>query len=315
MPKEPNAIKNILVVRNDRFGEFLLNIPALRALKESFVNAKITVIINPDLEELVKYIPYIDNTISWESKRHSLPEKFKLIRLLKKSNFDMAIILNPSKELNFCAYLSGIPTRVGYNRKWGFLLTNKIEDRKNLAEKHEVEYNLDLVALIGAKTSDKTPSLEMGAEIAKEDLIAIHPWTSDPLKQWPLERFAELAKKIKNEIKISPVIVGGKENLAAAKKYFSNLENITDLTGKTSLKQLAELLKKARLLISGDSGPMHLAAAVGTPVVALFRNDLPGKTARRWGPVGREHIILEKNSLLDITVEEVFSKVKSFLEK
>jgi ADP-heptose:LPS heptosyltransferase len=84
-----------------------------------------------------------------------------------------------------------------------------------------------------------------------------------------------------------------------------------DLVNKTSLVELAQVLKQARLLISCDSGPMHLGAAVGTPVVALFRNDLPGKTARRWGPWGPGHAVIEKSRLEDISVEEVLDKARN----
>jgi len=87
------------------------------------------------------------------------------------------------------------------------------------------------------------------------------------------------------------------------------------MTGKTTLKQLASLLKKSRLLISGDSGPVHLACAVGTPVIVIFRNDIPGKSAKRWGPWGPGNFIIEKDNLCDITVDEVFSKAKEALNR
>jgi ADP-heptose:LPS heptosyltransferase len=85
------------------------------------------------------------------------------------------------------------------------------------------------------------------------------------------------------------------------------------MINQTSLVELAALLKRCSLLISCDSGPMHLAASVGTPVVALFRNDLPGKTAKRWGPWGSGHTVIEKVNLLDISVDEVFEKAKQRL--
>ena len=91
-------------------------------------------------------------------------------------------------------------------------------------------------------------------------------------------------------------------------------ENIIDLSGKTDLVQLAVVLKSSRLLISGDSGPVHLACCVGAPGLALFRNDLKGKTARRWGPWARNCAVIEKSSLNNISVEEVFDKAKEMLK-
>ena len=91
---------------------------------------------------------------------------------------------------------------------------------------------------------------------------------------------------------------------------FNNLNGrIKNLTGKTTLVELASILKNSKLLISGDSGPVHLACAVGTPVIALFRNDIPGKGPKRWGPWGEGNVVIEKKSLLDISVDEVFKAI------
>ncbi len=158
MQIDKGTIKNILVVRNDRFGEFLLNIPAFRALKETFINANLIIAVDPYVRELAESIPFIDEAIEWSRGKHPLLEKLRLIKLLKNRRIDMAVMLNPSKDLNIITRLAGIPIRVGYDRKWGFLLTHKMKDKKHLAEKHEIEYNLELVSLIGAKTQDSTLS-------------------------------------------------------------------------------------------------------------------------------------------------------------
>lgn len=320
-------VKKILVVRNDRLGEFLLNIPALRALKETFPTAKVTVIINPYNHEFSNLIPFIDQTIEWGQERHSLSRKINLILSLRKAKFELAIMLNPSREFNIYTYLAGIPRRVGYDRKWGFLLTDKIKDKKYLAKKHEVEYNLELVGIIGASTLDKRLSLLVRDDIVKnfnrelfnldtnEDFIIVHPWTSDTVKQWPLENFRQLVSQLIKELGLGIVIIGNRDNFAKS-RIFSHLdEKVINLTGKTTLQELAGFLKGAKLLISGDSGPVHLAACVGTPVIALFRNDLVGKTAKRWGPWGNGHIVIEKENLQEITVSEVLDKVKEVLSR
>lgn len=323
-------IKKILALRNDRFGEFLLNIPALRALKETFKEAKLILVAGSDTKELAEVIPCIDEVIEWRKDGHTLKEKLKFIGFLKKQNIDMAVMLNPSKDFNIFTFLSGIPVRVGYNRKWGFLLTHKIKDKKHLGEKHEVEYNLDLVGLIGARTENKElllslrdcfPLTTFGVAMttrgfARNDRIAIHPFTSDPVKQWPFENFRELVRRLTEELGLRVVIIGGRQESAIpSQDYAAPGENIINLVGKTTLTELAAVLKHCKLLISCDSGPVHLASAVGTPVIALFRNDLLGKTAKRWGPYGEGHIVIEKVSLNDITVDEVFGCAKELLNK
>jgi lipopolysaccharide heptosyltransferase II len=320
-------VKNILVVRNDRFGEFLLNIPALRALKETFVNAKIIMIVDPYVKDIAEAIPFIDEIIEWAPKKEPLREKIRIVKLLRKKKVDIAIMLNPSKEFNIISFFSGIPVRVGFARKLHFLLNRKIEDKKYLGQKHEVEYNLEMVNLVGAKTKDKAISLKIDDaiinDIKKEfgivdanNLIAIHPWTSDPVKQWPQENFYLLTKRLLEDKSNKIIIIGGIDVLDAKKEIFDNLgSNLINLTGRTTLKQLAALLKGCKLLISVDSGPMHLACAVSTPVIAIFRGNMPSKSARRWGPWGNGHIVIEKDNLDDITVDEVLNKTRGKLNK
>lgn len=304
--------KNILVIRNDRFGEFLLNVPAIRALKNTFKDSKIILALDGQVKGLAGLVEGIDEIITWKNGRHSLAEIIKFSNLLRKKNIDMALVMNPSKDSNIAVYLAGIPERIGYSRKWGFLLTKKALDLKHFEKKHEVEYNLDLARLAGADTVDKGLALKVPGTFREENVIVIHPWTSDPVKQWPMERFRELALKIAKESDSEVLIIGGKEE-SHKSGLFNNLSNrVKNLTGRTSLVELASILKKCKLLISGDSGPVHLACAVGTGVIALFRNDIPGKGPRRWGPWGEGNIVIEKKSLSDITVDEVFDKVRQW---
>lgn len=315
--------KNILVIRNDRFGEFLLNIPAMRALKEKFPDSKIMTAVDTDVMDLAKHLPGVDEVLLWERGRHSIFDDIVFAGVLKKKNIDIAFIMNPSKDSNLAVFLAGIEERIGYSHKWDFLLTKKIDDLKHLSQKHEVEYNLDLARIIGADTKNKSVSIDIDASenilnafgVGNFDhIIAMHPWTSDPVKQWPQERFRELALRLVREPSLCVIIIGGKENFEKSAQYNYLNDRIINLTGKTSLVQLAQLLKNCRLLVSGDSGPVHLASSVGTPVIALFRNDIAGKTPRRWGPWGANGIVIEKRSLQEITVDEVINKINQFKE-
>ena len=304
-------IKNILVVRTDRFGEFLLNIPALRALKESYPQARLTLAVSPEVKALAECVTYADEVVVWDNN-------FK--QELKKRKFGLVLILNPTKEAHWLSFRARIPVRVGYNRKWGFLLNRKIADLKHLGLKHEVEYNLDLAGLAEAKTLERSVSLGKLPPFPHpeyDQAIAVHPFTSDPLKQWPREKFRELAQRVEQELKLKVVVVGVvKENEGAGRELFEGLgSGIVNLINRTSLIELAQILKSCRLLISCDSGPMHLAAAVGTPVIALFRNDLPGKAAGRWGPWGRGNRVIEAPDLNQISVEKLLGVIKEVLSR
>ena len=312
--------KNILVIRNDRFGEFLLNIPAMRALKELYPQAKLTLAVNSAVCELAGAVECVDAVVVWDEVKGNL----------RKYKFDLCVVLNPTKEAHWAVFWAGIPARVGYDRKWGILLTHKLKDTKHQGMRHEVDCNLELVGLLGAKTFDKTLKIKIDNNLFREFivqdrgqsplgtvpflLVAIHPFTSDLVKQWPTERFGELAQRIQRELGLKIVMVGKVEDRGQSPAgTVPSSDGIINMINKTSLVELAALLKRCSLLISCDSGPMHLAAAVGTPVIALFRNDLLGKTALRWGPWGEGHIVIESSSLNDITVDDVFEKVKKRL--
>ncbi|MDD5255704.1 MAG: glycosyltransferase family 9 protein [Candidatus Omnitrophica bacterium] len=318
-------ISNIVVFRNDRFGEFLLNIPAFAALKKGFPGARLVAVVNPYVQELANRIDCIDGIITFDNKNHSLGELLRFSKALRERRFDLGVVFNPSRELHVASFLAGIPVRVGYRRKLGgYLLTRTMEDRKHEATKHEVEYNLELAGLLGVKTDDTTLSLTIGRESsdverkfaldAVDNIVTIHPWTSDPLKQWPVRRFFQLTKVLSAYPGIRIILVGQAQATLRSNELFLGLEKCAvDLCGKTTLVELAAILKRSRLLISGDSGPVHLASAVGTKTLVLFRNDIPGKEPKRWGPWGPGHTVIAKQSLMDIEVEEVLRKAKEVL--
>lgn len=322
-----DKVKKILVVRNDRFGEFLLNIPALAALKKYFSLAKITLIVRPEVEELAKRIPSVDDILVWDSLiRHCFLEKIRLLKEIMLRKFDLAIMLNPSKEFNIITYLSGIPLRLGYDRKGGFMLNYKIEDKKSQGSKHEVDYNLELIKVIGIDFDSSDISFPL--EIRKEDFpdlrlaelgldsgnfIVMHPWASNRDKEWPITNYRELFVKLSCDFGLKCVLVGGKEEVKRAEEFRKDLPLI-DVTAKTTLIELAGLLKRSKLLVTNDSGPMHLAVAVGTPVAAIFRKSPASVSAKRWGPIGRSSIVIENDSILNIKVSEVLDGIKKILK-
>ncbi len=322
MQINPKSIKNILLVRNDRLGEFLLNIPAFKALKEHFSGSRLTIAVNPNLKELAERVDCVDEVITWESKKHKLREIVRFSRELKNKGIDLCMIFNPTQEFNIISFLAGIPVRMGYNRKLACLLTHKISDRKHIGDTHEIERNLKLAALTGAKADNPEFFLRVEDEVLPDEikiacrspLVAVHPWTSDAVKEWPVSNFCALAKRITSELNAKVVIIGARSERQKHINFLQDFDpDVIDIVDKTSLKQLAVVLKSCKLLISADSGPVHLACAVKTPVLAIFCNNIPGKTSKRWGPWGEGHIVIEKSNLCDITVNEVFDKVKEFL--
>ena len=320
----PDDIRRILLIRTDRMGDVLMCLPAIHAIRKRFPQAQITLLLQKDLRALLDEHPDIDQLLSWNPDEGTgWLSSFRWGICLRREKFDAAVVFNATRLFHAAVFLANVPIRVGYSRKWGFLLSRSIADTKVKRNLHEVEYNLELARLLGAlpaeqavykieisQTAQREASgiLESAGIPAPCRPIAIHPWTSNPVKSWPLNSFVELARRIgeKNEFVIA---IGGADSrglLSASEK--GNDRQIIDLTGKVSLKALPALLSRCRLLISNDSGPAHVAAAVGTPTLILAPRE-HGPQLERWRPWGNTHRIL-----LSPTVEEAAEAVQKGLQ-
>lgn len=319
-------VRRILFIRTDRLGETLLNLPAMAALKAACPDASLTLLVHPTLQPLLEGFPGVDRILVEppSAKPSWWCHAFRLARILKPARFDLALISNPKKALHLAVWLSGIPRRVGYDRKWGWLLTDRLPDRKALGDRHEVDYNFDLIRALGlpaAAPQWQLPKFE--AEQAKviralqrqgisssEPFVVVHPWTSNPVKQWPLARFGQLVRALWQMLGVRTVIIGGEESIAQAPAVLPPGVPTANLVGQLTLRQLVGLLQRAALLISSDSGPVHLAAAAKSKTVVLFGTTTPATGPTRWGPWGMGHIVIWKPSMELITVDEVLAAVR-----
>jgi len=129
-----------------------------------------------------------------------------------------------------------------------------------------------------------------------ERLLAIHPAASCPSKIWPQERFAEVADRLADTYGFKVLLVGGPKDIALAQGVSRHMLHETiNLVGKTSVSQLASILKRCRLFISNDSGPVHIGSAVGVPVISIFGRSQRGLSPLRWGPVGEKDKFAHQN--------------------
>lgn len=334
----------ILIIRTDRIGDVLLSTPAIKAIRRNFPFAHIAVMVRPYAEEIMLGSPYIDEVILYDKdeKHKSIFSSLKFAFNLRRKRFDVALILHPTNRVNIISFLAGLPERIGWNRKMGFLLTRKIADKKYLGEKHEIEYTLDIIKEIGVEAKDKTLFMPLRKdhkkkieEFLKENklgekdkLIAINPTASCPSKTWPLENFIKLSNILAKKYNVKILVISGPKDSQKIKGLVNSLENAIDASGKVSIGGLTWLLKKSRLLISNDSGPVHIATSVGTPVIAIFGRSQPGLSPKRWGPAGANDIFLQKNvgcqiclahncvkdfsCLKAIKIEDVLDVVKKF---
>ena len=338
----------ILIVRTDRIGDVLLSTPAIKAVRKAHPNAHIAVMVRPYVEDIVDGNPYLDEVILYDkdNKHKGFFGSLAFILELRRKSFDLAIILHPTVRSNLVPFLAGIPERVGYDKRWGFLLTKRIKDTKHLGEKHEIDYNLDVLRAIGIAAKDRTLYMPVKAEYervidrfmalndlgGKDVIVAVHPGASCRSKRWPAYRFGRVADELMDKYNVKIVIIGGPSDVKTVQEVETGmLHKPIVLSEEHSLGEVAALLKKCKLLISNDSGPVHIAVAVGTPVISLFGRLDPGLSPQRWGPIGQDDIVIHKDvgceeclahncklsfKCLDaITVEEVFSAAERLLTR
>ncbi len=309
---DKTKIKKILIVRTDRIGDVVLSTPVIKAAREAYPQSRIAVMVRPYTKDIVIGTPYLDEVIVYDKYgiHKSWLSTLKFALGLRKKRFDLALILHPTNRAHIVTFLAGIPLRVGYKKKCGFLLTHSIEDKKHLGQKHELDYNFDLAGLAGIKMIDRNlsmPLTEQDKEFARDilrknglnpddNLIVIHPGSSCPSKRWPPERFALLSDKINQLDKVKVIVVGGSDDRDIAKQISSYVNSpVVNFCGQFDLKKLAAVIQFSRSFITNDNGPMHIASAVGTPVIAIFGRNQPGLSPQRWGPTGKKDIVLHKD--------------------
>ncbi len=290
-------------------GDTILTYPTIEALKRHFPKSQITILVPSHLVDLWETSPHVEEILSFKKKRgvQSVLEDFKISRLLREKRFDLGLILPRSFRSAFQLYLAGIPVRIGYKDEGrSFLLTHGIPRTGEVLRSHRVFYYQELLKFFGIEAESSSPRLclrekdRIGAEeilqkkglLDGRPLIGINPGAAYGLaKCWYPDRFAELGKRLSQKWKTTFLIFGREEERETAEKIIHRLgEGGVDLTGKTNLLQLAALLERCSLLVTNDTGTMHVASAVGTPVVAIFGPTDPTAT----GPWGDGHIVVKK---------------------
>ncbi|HQP10116.1 MAG TPA: glycosyltransferase family 9 protein [Candidatus Omnitrophota bacterium] len=296
--------ENILIVRTDRIGDVVLTMPSVKALREAYPQARISILVAPATRDLVDGNICLDEVLVDDRRREhkGLTGFLRLVAMIRRKRFDCALVLHTKKRTNLTCFLAGVPVRIGYkNNKFGFLLTRPIADTRQKGEKHEAQYCLDVLKEIGVISHDLDIDLPVKEDavrwaervliehhVAESDrLVAIHPGASDPAKQWPESRFLDLSNRLVEKYRAKIIMIGAADIKEISGTIVSGVKgDVIDLTGRTTVGQLAAVLMRCGLLVSNDSGPVHVAAGVGTPVVSIFTRNQPGINPERWRPLG-----------------------------
>ena len=290
----PAAVRSIVVIKPCCLGDLLLATPALAALRAAYPHASISLAVSAWARPAVENNPHVDTTIDCEGftgrhwRRWSAYRRFS--KTLRAGAYDLAIVLDRSLFASLAAWRAGIPLRVGIDSGGrGFSLTTRVPWNQI---RHETDLYLDVVRAGGAPVSvaeqpfyrpapvHRTFAARVFEEWQLQDrgpVVVIHPGGgSNPgmklaAKRWPAGRYAALADRLVDSIGAQVVVVGHPEDAPVARQLHMAMQHaVLDLVGQTSFGQLAAVIERSDLYIGNDAGATHLAAAVGTPVIAIF---------------------------------------------
>jgi heptosyltransferase-1/heptosyltransferase-2 len=288
-------MNNILVVNVNWLGDAVFSIPVFKALKKTYPQARITCLCLPRVKEVLQYCPYVDKIIIYdEHGKHRLPwRKWKLIRYLRKEGFDAAFILHRSMTRALMVFLAGIPLRIGYSKTKVFL-THPIP--MNADDIHRCDYYLKVLEGYGIKVQDRLCELRLKVEDMqaldsklskagvgpREDFVVLNTGGNWGLKRWSADSFTLLAKRLAQASGSRIIFSGAKKDREDCQRMAQAADiNAVVMAGETSLGESLALYKRAKAVISADSGPLHLAHSVGTDVIGIYGPTRPQITGPR----------------------------------
>ncbi len=311
---DTKKVKRILITRTDRIGDLVLSTPVFEAIKRSYPDAKIYVIVLPGNADVLLGNPYIDEVFLYDKrgKHKSIISTIAFARSIRKYKFDLAIHLHPTNRAHMISFFAGIPIRVGYNRNYGLLLTHKIADLKHEGRKHESVYNFDLLKFVGieepvnplrpffpisGENADSFNNILQYEKIGLSKFFVVFPGASCCSKKWSLKNFVEVTRTLINKYGYKVVVIGGEGELELARTFSSNInsQQVVNLVAKLSLKELGVLFSRADFMISNDSGPAHIASCLDLPLVTIFGRNDAGLSPIRWKPLGKRSYFLHED--------------------
>jgi ADP-heptose:LPS heptosyltransferase len=323
-------IKSVLLIRRDRIGDVVLSTPAMKAVRATFPKAKITVLLAPGTKGLLEGAEFIDEITtdaSW--------------RTLSKGAYDLACDLHLDHTLGTAmnAFSSRARIRLGYDIKGRGLFFN-IRVVPNGKMKHFIDETEDLLKAIGVVIKDRKPSIMVDAVREKEvegflekngvnagdTLICLHPGGFYPTQRWPAARYRELSGRIAKSSSAKVVIIEGPGEKGITEVITGHPGSGFIVFGERPLTDTVALIRRADLFVGNNSGPLHIASALGTPTVSIMGPTVP----ERWFPFGEKNTVLRYGAecspcndgrcrrkdhlcMTMISVDEVYQAVKGFL--
>jgi lipopolysaccharide heptosyltransferase II len=319
--KKSSAISKILLIRLDRLGDFVTSLPVIDNLALAYPEAEIHILVRPYLKELAGMIKNIDKVIVYD-------DFFRAARQLRREHFDLAVDLLFDYKLKtaLLAFLSAAPIRLGF--AWGFreVLFSDSVKAQDVSGQSMVAVNLALLGQLDVPIRVSIPKIDITAkEKSGRALIVLHPGGNFASQRWNKDNFVSLAKKLLQKYLCNVLVIGGSGEQPLVNYIVSQSNDGRIKAVFLRLDELTGLLAGCDILICNNSGPLHLAAALGIPTVSMMGPTDPVL----WQPQGERNIVIRKEFFCSpcskamcrthqcmnlITVDEVLEKVKNHIE-
>lgn len=290
-----------IVLRTDKIGDVLLSLSAAEAIKDARPSSRVVYVASPSTSDLVRACPAVDRVIEYDERAASWRATRRLAREMRSLGADAAIFLRPTFRTAVAAVLAGIPVRAGTAyRTYSVLFNRRVREHRRRAARHETQYNLAVVrAVLEVKDRAYVPRITVPESsrsyaqtvlrdfgLARKAFAVIHPGSAGSARNLPIASYAALADSIEREIGVHILVTCGpeEEDIVREMDGFRKTKSRV-LAGTPHLLDLAAVISEACVFISGSTGPMHLASAVGTPTFSFFS---PARSCspRRWAPIG-----------------------------
>jgi ADP-heptose:LPS heptosyltransferase len=327
--------RNILVIDFGQLGDVVMSLPALCAVREKFPNARITIAVGKPAGEIIRMSGYADETI--EVDRVALRDGFKPLSVLKvfkvaqdvrRREFDFVIDLHSFAETNLLGFFSGASKRL-FSRRRGRSLDFLANFRpappveENNRERHQVDRYLDVLRPLGITEAERVPRLATRFDDDREidkllrkskaeagaPLVGLFPGAGHESRRWPLGLFAQLADSLARNDAVRPVVFAGPEERALIPQMRSLFPSSTVILDQLTIRQLASAQARLAVFVSNDTGPVHIAAAVGVPVVLLLDSRAPDS----YFPLNESKRTIYGTPIANISVEEVYDATRALL--
>lgn len=336
--------KKILIIRTDRIGDVVLTLPMAKFIKQTYPDSHITFLARDYTKAIPESNKFIDEVKTLPTDNGKLFAT-ELMSMIKAGKYDTAILVYPRIKIALAVFMARVKKRIGSGYRWfSFLFTDKIYEHRKTGEKHELEYNLNLLKPLGIKNIDEK-SVSFDVHVTKKSeqkaqglfdeypistdkkLIIIHPGSGGSSIDLPISKFIQLSNRLAHELGSSIVITGSSSETETCKK-FMNGKNIYNLAGKLNLEELMAVINKSDLFIANSTGPIHIAAALDKNVVGFYPK-VKECSVERWGPYTNKRMIFsptidcknctreqcEKIDCMNsINVDEVFSAIQKLLK-